>query len=298
MKSFNKWNNRFCIASSLVVSILVCLIISACDKPTSIPAHPKSSVYDKVITTGKIRAAYVVYPPLCIKDPNSGELSGIGIEAMNQAAKNLDLKLEWTEEVGWGSMIEGLKSGRYDIIGSGIWSNTARGKLVAFSTPFYYSGICVYVRAEENKFKDNLSLLNSKETKISTIDGETADFIARSRYPIATKISLPQLSDISQVLLNVVNKKADVAFVEPYVANEFLKAHPNTLKNITAKNPIAAYGNCVVLPMEDTKLRLMLNVAIEEVINAGVIDNLVSKYEKTPGSLYRTARPYREDSRP
>src|SRR5271167_4377726 len=81
-------------------------------------AQQKESLYDRVIRTGKIRCAYVIYYPDCIKDPNTGKLSGIGIEAIELIAKKLGLTAEWTEEVGWGTMMEGLQTGRYDLIAS------------------------------------------------------------------------------------------------------------------------------------------------------------------------------------
>src|SRR3990167_8306945 len=62
-----------------------------------------SSVYDRVINSGQLRCAYVTYPPACVKDPNSGKLSGVFVEAVEALGKNLGLKVQWTEEVGWGS---------------------------------------------------------------------------------------------------------------------------------------------------------------------------------------------------
>jgi ABC-type amino acid transport substrate-binding protein len=47
----------------------------------------------------------------------------------------LNLKVEWTEEVGFGQMIEGLSARRYDIVGSGIWQNAARSEQADFSLP-------------------------------------------------------------------------------------------------------------------------------------------------------------------
>ena len=55
-----------------------------------------------VIKSGKLRCGYVAYSPGCLKDPNTGELSGIGIDSIKMVAKNLGLQVEWAEEVGWG----------------------------------------------------------------------------------------------------------------------------------------------------------------------------------------------------
>src|SRR5262245_43590530 len=73
-------------------------------------------VYDRVIKAGKIRCGYVVYPPSCIKDPNSGKLSGIVVDTVRSAGESLGLEIDFTEEAAWGSMIEGLQTDRYDLV--------------------------------------------------------------------------------------------------------------------------------------------------------------------------------------
>src|SRR5271163_434927 len=109
----------------LVNLLLLCLSVclAGCS-PTSIaPSSRSESVYDRVIRSGKIRCGYTVDPPGCLKDPNSGKLSGIGIDTLETVGKHLGLTVEWTEEVDWGTMIEGLETGRYDMIATPIWPN-------------------------------------------------------------------------------------------------------------------------------------------------------------------------------
>src|SRR5438270_6559114 len=100
----------------LSLLIGVCVLASSCTQIGGNSNPAVGSLYDHVVSSGKLRCGYVIYNPGCIKDPNTGKLSGIGVEAMEIVAKKLGLRLEWTEEVGWGTMIEGLQSGRYDIV--------------------------------------------------------------------------------------------------------------------------------------------------------------------------------------
>ena len=44
----------------------------------------KESTYERVIRTGEIRCAYAVYEPPLIKDPNTGKLSGIFYDVMEE----------------------------------------------------------------------------------------------------------------------------------------------------------------------------------------------------------------------
>ena len=256
-------------------------------------AFAAESVYDRVIKSGTIRAGYITYPPALMKDTKTGQMSGIFVETLEKAAENLGLKLKWTEEVGWGAQIEGLQTNRYDIIGSPVWANPTRGKLTTMSIPVYYSGIGIYVRKDDDRFTKDRSKINSPDIKISTIDGETGDLIARTDFPSAKRVSLPQLTDISQLFLEVSTKKADVLFAEPYYAYEFLKSNPNTVKNIAAKQPIRTLGNCYMFKRGEFDFKQMLDVAIEDLLNSGFVDRVIDKYEPVPNTFYRVARPYR-----
>jgi polar amino acid transport system substrate-binding protein len=253
------------------------------------------SVYNRVIAAGKIRCGYVVYPPGLIKDPKTGKFSGISYDAVEQAAKNLGLKVEWTEEVGWGAMIEGLQADRYDAICSPVWANTTRGKLVDFSIPLFYSGIGAYVRSGDTKF-NNLKALDDPNIKIATMDGEMSDIIAQAQFPKAQKVSLPQNSDVSQLLLNVSQNKADVTFVEPFFGAGFMKTNPGALKNVALQKPLRVFGNTMMFKRGETEFKQMMNAAFEELLNQGYIDELISKYEPFPGAFYRAQQPYKVDN--
>lgn len=261
--------------------------------PAPSSQEAKETVYDRVIKSGKLRAAYISYPPACMKDAISGKMSGIFVETIEKAAENCGLKVEWTEEVGWGAQIEGLEADRYDVVGSPVWANPTRGKMTTLSIPVYYSGIGIYVREDETRFGGDWTAINSDKVRIGTIDGETGDLIARTQFPSANRVSLPQLADISQLFLEVTNNKADVLFAEPYYGYKFLESNPKSVKNIAAENPIRVLGNCYMLKRDQVRMKHMLDVAIEDLLNSGYVDQLLAKYEPTPGTFYRVARPYR-----
>ena len=211
-------------------------------------------------------------------------------------AKNLGLKVEWTEEVGWGTMLEGLQTNRYDMIGTPIWTNSNRARLVDFSKPLYYSPIQVWVKAGDKRFVDcNLASLNSPKCVIATVDGETAEVIAAEDFPLAKKLSLPQLAGVDQVLLNVSTGKADASFEEPAVAKEFLKYNPATIETIS-KTPIRVFPNCWMFKRGQLEFKEMLNTALSQIVNSGAEEKIIAKYEKYPGTLYRVALPYQPPS--
>jgi ABC-type amino acid transport substrate-binding protein len=279
------------VALSIATSFLAnSLIPRPSDGSTGVA---EQSTYERILRTGKIRAGYITYPPAVIKDTASGKLSGTFVETLEEIAKNLDVKLEWTEEVGWGAQIEGLNADRYDIVGSPVWANPTRGKLTTMSIPVYYSGIGVWVRSDDDRFVGNFSKINSSDVRIGTIDGETADLIARTSFPEAQRVTSPQLTDISEKFLQLQTRKVDVVFAEPFFGFGFLKANPGTITNIAMEQPIKTLGNCYMFKGGEFRLKQMLDVAIEDLLNAGFVDRVVDKYEPFPGTFYRVAAPYK-----
>ncbi len=253
----------------------------------------EQSVYDRVMQSGKIRCGYVVYTPGCLKDPNTGKLSGVGIDTLEMVAKNLGLKVEWTEEVGWGSMIEGLETNRYDMIATPVWTNANRARLVDFSKSLFYSPIFAYVKKGNKQLSgQHLDQMNSPKCSIATVDGETAEIIAREDYPDAKKVSLTQLSDISQLLLTVSTGKADVTFMEPSAAAAYIEHNPGAVEILKTERPIRVFPNCWMFKRNQMEFKNMLDTALDQLINSGAVDKVIRKYEPAPNTLYRDALPY------
>lgn len=225
-------------------------------------------------------------------DPNTKQKSGIFFDIVNAAAAKLGLKVDWTEEVGYGEMIQGLNARRYDIVGSGVWINAARGKDADFTIPAYYDAVMPFVRQDDNRFDQNLSILNSPQFTISTMDGELGAAIAQTTFPAAKTLQLPQTADFTQMILNVINHKADVVFLALAAARDFQAANPGTIKAVRPSQPIQVFPVAIMLPKGQYDLQSSLDYAITEMLTDGEIEAILQKYEKVPGSFVRSALPY------
>jgi polar amino acid transport system substrate-binding protein len=289
----NMENTNWAKIAGVVVLTIVVSLLTVKFSGSSMTGSNGNSVYDRVVSSGTIRACYVVYPPASIKDPNTGKLSGVFVETLNKAAENMGLKVDWNTEVGWGDMIEALNSSKCDIIGSPAWSNSTRGKSAEFSQSVYYSAINAYVRASDNRFNGDITVANNASYKLATIDGETSQLIASRQFPKAQTLQLPQLTDVSQMLLNVVDGKADMAFLEPTVANAYLKNNPGKVKNVSIDKPVVIYGNVMLIKKGEFTFKSAIDNAIVELLNNGYVDGVINNYEKDyPGGFYRVAVPY------
>ncbi len=283
-------NKLLSILGVIVLTVVVSLITVKTLSPSK-NINNDSSVYERVLKSGIIHACYVVYPPASIKDPNTGKMTGVFVETLNKAAENMDLKVDWNAEVGWGELIEALNSNRCDIIGSPAWGTSARARGAEFSQPLYYSAINAYVRLNDNRFNTNVNIANNKLYKIATVDGEASEVVASRQFPNAQTLQLPQSTDVSQMLLDVADGKADMAFLEPTIANQYMKNNPGRIKLVG--KPLVTYGNHMLIKKGEFEFKSMIDNSISELINNGYVESLISSYEKDyPGIFYRLAVPY------
>ncbi len=278
----------------IILTVVVSLItIKLFTTPNSTTSEIKASAYDNVIKSGVIHACYIVYPPAFIKDPNTGKLSGIFYETLNKAADNMGLKVDWNAEVGWGDAIEALNTNKCDLLGSDVWTNSARGKAAEFAVPIYYSAINAYVRADDKRFDNDITVVNSSNFKLVTINGETSQVIASQKFPNAKTLQLPQSTDTAQLFVNVADGKADMTFQEASTAYQYMKNNPGKIKNVTVLKPLVVYGNSMMLKKGEFTLKSAIDNATTELLSNGFIDDVINKFEKEyPGGFYRVAVPY------
>ena len=279
------------VIAIMAITILICLVIVYTRKGEA-SRGATDAVYDRVIKSGKIRASYASYPPYCIKDPNTGKFSGIFVEVLEEAGRRLELNVDWTEEVGWGAIFEGLNSDRHDVFGAGIWRNSSRGKVGDFSRPLFYNVIKVYGRPNETRIT-SLDSIERSGVRIASLDGAIEDVIAKSDFPSNRRVSVPQLNPWSDVLLNITTNRADITFAEPAAVNLFLEKNPGTLKELLPDTPVRVFANTYAFKLGDPKFKAMLDAVLEEIQNDGHLEKVLRRYEKVPGAeFFRVATPY------
>ncbi|HEX2825754.1 MAG TPA: ectoine/hydroxyectoine ABC transporter substrate-binding protein EhuB [Burkholderiales bacterium] len=111
------------------------------------PAATDGQTLERARAAGRIRVGYANEAPYAWLDPRTGELTG---EAPAIARAVLgDMGIVEIEGVltEFGSLIPGLKAGRFDMIAAGMYVLPARCREIAFSNPTYSVGEAFIVRA-------------------------------------------------------------------------------------------------------------------------------------------------------
>lgn len=273
-----------------LAALLSLLFLGSCERAST--GADADAAYERILERGEIRVGYIPYPPSFIVEPNSKEFSGISHDVLEAAASNLGLKVSYVEEVAWGTMIEAINSGRVDMIATGIWPNANRGKFASFSSPIFYSPVSAYVRANDARFDGNIARVNDPSIRISVVDGEMAEQIAKTDFPRATRVSLPQQTQVSQLLLEVQSGKGDVTFVEPAVARDYIAANPGRLRPVENVPPLRTFPTAFMASNASPKLVNMIDVAVGELVRNGEVDSIVDRYEKDADAIIRVRRTY------
>jgi polar amino acid transport system substrate-binding protein len=264
-------------------------------KPGAGESNAQKTAFSRVKDTQTLRCGYIVVSPGLMKDIKTGEMSGTAYEIINEVGKVLNLKIEWTEETTFGSAIEGLKTGRYDMLCTTLYMRPNMMPHVEFTQAYYYLPIHVVQRTGEDRFK-TVSDVNRPEIKISAIDGTIPALLAAEDFPDAAKFSLSESNDYAENMMSVVTRKADVTLMDPLIFNNFDKNNPGQLEINGDIPPLRVFAKTFAVLKGEHDLNTMISYAIQHLLNNGKIEPIISKYEPFPGTLMRVSKAYKDNS--
>ncbi|MEJ0063364.1 MAG: transporter substrate-binding domain-containing protein [Alphaproteobacteria bacterium] len=268
----------------------ICLLVLIAALPAA-AQDKKESAYERVMRTGTIKAGYSVWPPYQIKDPNTGEISGVAADHMKIFANLLGLKVEWVELPGVGTEVEELKSGRCDVAvndGPYVFSMI---KFIDFADPLFYVPVHAYVRQDNKRFH-KLEELNSPDVTFVGLDGDLSVSLVGLFYPKAKLRTLPATSDPSMMMTDINTGKADVAIIDPGTVHNFNKNNKPGLSAFAPDAPVAVYPIGYGAMKDDGKLLAMINSATAMMHNTNAVNPVLEKWIPEKDSYYFVAKPY------
>jgi ABC-type amino acid transport substrate-binding protein len=253
----------------------------------------KETAFERVLRTKTLRCAYFTWQPYFMKDPTTGEYSGLNYEEIAQAAKILGLKLEITEEVPFSEFATNLANGRNDTICGTLWPSGSRAKVFDFTVATDYLGAYAVVREGDTRFDGNLDKLNSPDYTLAAMEGDYSQDIVNEDFPKAKQYSNPQDTDGTQLLMALLTKKADAVFLDAFLIHEFEKKNPGKIRKVGGVEPVRIFGDSFVVAKGETGLRDMLNAAINQMNQSGFLRQTLDKYlGEYKGEYYYPAQPY------
>ncbi|HEA6411473.1 ABC transporter substrate-binding protein/permease [Staphylococcus aureus] len=256
---------RFILVLGLLISSAMVYI-----NPT---AHAEQDqTWEKIKERGELRVGLSAdYAPMEFEHTVNGktEYAGVDIDLAKKIAKDNNLKLKIVN-MSFDSLLGALKTGKIDIIISGMTSTPERKKQVDFSDSYMITKNIMLVKKDKvNEYKD-IKDFNNK--KVGAQKGTEQEKIAQTEIENASITSLSRLPD---VILALKSGKVEGAVVEKPVAEAYLKQNPklgisNVKFNEEEKDTVIA------VPKDSPKLLSQINKTIKEVKDKGLIDKYMT----------------------
>lgn len=238
---------------------------------TSAPAAAKTMAD---ITKAKVfNIGVVPWNPDVIKDPNTGEYTGVFPDAAKFICETIKVKCVF-KEFAWATFIAGLQSRQIDISIASTYSKMSRALVVNFARPIYMMGYKAVAKKGETRF-NSVEDLNNSDITIGVTQGTGEHEWAQKMAPKA-KLNVVKTEEAN--MLQIVTGKVDIAIGDSGAANRALATQSGieaTLgSRIYSKNMVAWAVN-----KQDLDILIFINTALNQLIANGKLLELAKKYK-------------------
>ena len=264
---------------ALIIAITGLFLPTSSSRP---PVNPvEASALDHITKTGKLRVGYEGYPPYTMKDPTTGKLTGFSVDLAEYIAREAGWKLEWVQ-TSPDTKIPDLQAGKFDVMTEPIFRTIPRATRVTFSRPYAYFGDAAgIVRKGDTRFKV-IDDLNASGITIAVRQGYTDQTFASDNLPLATLRAL-KVDDTSQVFLEVIAGKADVALADLEQVKSFAAKHATEVE-VRFVDPAPSYIPAgLMLKQGDFTLYNFVNTSLDYMEANSILTRLNRKYSLSPG---------------
>ncbi|MEG1503899.1 MAG: ABC transporter substrate-binding protein/permease [Enterococcus sp.] len=202
---------KFWLLLGLVVLLLNCLPIKA-------HGAEKDVIYERIQQSGELVVGLSAdYAPYEFHADVNGQdkIVGFDISIAEKIAKDMGVKLK-IEELGFDALLGALKTGKIDLIISGMSITEERLKEVDFSDPYFVVQQKVLVRKDDkNKYK---TTNNFEGVSVGAQKQTTQEALVKNEMTGAKLTSLQKVPDL---INNLLNKKVNAVVMEQPVAEAY-----------------------------------------------------------------------------
>ncbi|EAC4170905.1 ABC transporter permease subunit [Listeria monocytogenes] len=216
------------------------------------------------------------YPPYEFHQTIDGKdkVVGFDVSIAKKIAKDLNVKLE-IKEMNFDSLLGSLKTGKIDMIISGMSPTPERQKEVDFSDPYMFVQQRVVIRKTD---KDKFTSVNDfSGVKVGAQKQTTQEELAQNELVGSEVVSLQKVPDL---ILNLKSNKVDAVVLEGPVAEAYI-SQDKTLAMADIKFANGSKETAIAMPKGSTALQEKVNASIKDIQDTG----LLKKYQKEANKL-------------
>lgn len=244
-------------------------------------AEENDPVYDNLIKRGELivglSADYAPYEFHATVD-GKNQIVGFDVSIAQKIADDLGVKLK-IEELGFDALLGALKTGKIDLIISGMAPTPERLKEVNFSHPYMTVQQKVVVRKGD---ESNFSSVNDFDgVKVGVQKQTTQEDLAKNELIGSVPTSLQKVPDI---IMNLKNNKVDAAVLEGPVAEAYVDRDPDLVFADDVTFEQGEKTAAVAIPKNAPVLEEKVNASIQTIND----NNLLEGYKKEANKLMFT----------
>ncbi|WP_219845970.1 substrate-binding periplasmic protein [Maribrevibacterium harenarium] len=241
-------------------------------------AAESEPLWQDVQDRGSLRCGAAVAPPYVIRDPKTGEYSGIYVDLCREfAEQHLGVKAEFMDTT-WDNIIAGLQAGKWDI-SLALNRKPKRAMAISFSISPMYGEVSFVYNNQNSKVPSgtsNLADFDKKGITLAVMSGTVQDQAVSDVIKNAKILRLPAVDETRLALLS---RRADV-LVDMADTNRIFAASNKEWAQTVYPQPALlkqgiANGLRKGVSWSDVEA---FNIYLEEKIAKGDVERLVEMY--------------------
>ena len=244
-----------------------------------------------------VMATNAAFPPYEFKEGE--DFAGIDVEIAEKIAEKLGMTLE-IQDVDFGSIIDGVATGKYDMGMAGLTVTEERKQSVNFSNT-YATGIQVIIVNDGSDIKSlddifvfddegNPTALKNDKVKVGVQQDTTGDIYSSSDVTewglndvaedgTTTTDRVVRFKTGAEAVEALKTGKVDMVIIDNEPAKSFVNANEG-IHILEGDNEYAIEDYAICVAKDNTELLDKINAALKELQDDGTVQSIVDKYIK------------------
>jgi polar amino acid transport system substrate-binding protein len=260
--------------TTILTVLLACTIVFACTTmQQNLSSSATGPVLGRIQQTGQLRVGCTGDMPPLNMTTSDGELIGMEIELAELIADAMGVKPEFVT-MPFADLLPALRSGRIDVIISGMTITAQRNLAVAFVGPYYRSGKAFLTKFKTVAAVKDPSELNSPKTRLAALKGSTSQEFVQTFIPEALLFAT---ADYQEAVQMVIDGKVDAMLADYPICVVSLFRYPDAgLISLISRLTYEPIG--IAVPATDPLLVNWLQNYLNYLEETGVIDRMQERW--------------------
>ncbi|MEH6576557.1 MAG: transporter substrate-binding domain-containing protein [Amphritea sp.] len=257
------------LAASLLASMIFSGFTAAAE------AEP---VWENAQKRGALRCGAAVAPPYVIRDPKTGEYSGVYVDLCKEFAEtHLGVKAEFVDTT-WDNIIAGLQAGKWDM-SLALNRKPKRAMAVGFSISPMYQEVSFVYNGENSKIPANAQRLSDFDKKGITLAVMSGTVQEQGLTAVIKNAKILRLPANDETRLALISRRADVLVDAADTNRIFAATNKDWAVSVSPTPALLKQGIALAVRKGVSWSDIeVFNIYLEEKIAKGDVERLAAMY--------------------